>query len=72
MRLIDNEILMFMRKNKRYVDFDSFSKTIKISKNSDEMKLEDILEDERINVCLDYEKKEEIMELRNLVELLPN
>lgn len=71
-RIINNEILMFMRKNKYYIKEDNLSKIIKSSKNGKQFELENILSDENIDFVSDYETKETNYEVQNLIELLPD
>lgn len=71
-RIINNEILMFMRKNKYYIKEDNLSKIIQSSKNGKQFELENILSDENIDFVSDYETKETNYEVQNLIELLPD
>lgn len=70
-RCIDNEILMFMRKGKKYVNDSSLDDTLRTDKDGSELKLEDILYDEDSDFILDYEEKESHSIIRRLVAELP-
>lgn len=70
-KCIDNEILMFLRKGKKYVSHQSFDTTIGIDKNGNEQKLEDILEDHKSDFVSEYENKITYNEIRKMVYNLP-
>jgi len=67
---IINEILMYIRKNKKYLEDNSFDAPISVDKDGSELKLEDTLIDETVNIESNYEKKEILLEIRKQVELL--
>lgn len=69
-RCIDNEILVYMRKGKKYIYDDSFDRIL-ATDDGKELKIENILQDEKSNFVEDYEKKELLLMLRQLVEELP-
>jgi len=50
-RCIDNEILMFLRKGKKYLEDESFDNPISSKEDGNELKIEDIIADKNI----DYE-----------------
>ena len=71
-RCITNEILMFIRSEKKYINDRSLQETIYES-NGDykETSLSDILSDD-VDISLEYEKKEEYKTIRELVNELPD
>lgn len=69
-KCIDNEILMFLRKEKKYLNDDSLDRPINIDSDGKELRLEDTLSDENSDVLSFYERKEINMIIRHLVEEL--
>lgn len=69
-RCIDNEILMFTRKENKHLDLDSLDRTIAYGKDDTKLKVEDVILDDTINLEKDYEKKEQIQFLHTLLEEL--
>lgn len=75
---IDNEILKFMRKEKRHLKCDSLNKAIKFEietpvifkSNNKKMDVIDILQDETFNFTEEYEKKEIYSIISQVVENL--
>lgn len=70
-RCIDNEILMFLKKEKKHSNDKSFDEPLKINKEGIQLSIEDILRDESSNLASDYERKETYLIIRQLVEDLP-
>lgn len=68
-KCIRNEILMFLRKEKKYLNIDSLNRTLNLDEK--EITLEDILCDESVELEYDYEKKELYQRLRKVVNMLP-
>lgn len=66
-RCIDNEILMFMRKESKYVDLDSLSKVLS-EDNGNILTLGDVISDNDMDLIDDYIKSETILEIREVVE----
>lgn len=71
-RCIDNEILMFMRKNKKHFNCESIYMTLGETLDVKERRLIDTLEDFKSNFGLDYEIKDTYREVRKIVEKLPD
>lgn len=69
-RCIINEILLFIRKSKKYINDESLHTSVLKDYNGIEIKLEDTLEDIKVNFVSDYEKKETCYEIRNLLDTL--
>ena len=69
-RCINNEILMFIRKGKRYLEEESFEQPIFSNKDGDEIKLEDTIIDEKCNFTKDIERREVLLEIRKQVDML--
>ncbi len=59
-KCIVNEILMFLRKNKKDLSNLSLEQTIGVNKDGEELLLGNIIADEKRNISLDYENKEEL------------
>ena len=70
-RCIDNEILMFLRKGKKYINDDSLDRPLNTDKDGNELSIEDTLSDENSDFVSDYEQKETFIIIRQLVEELP-
>lgn len=70
-RCIDNEILMFVRKEQKHLPVDSLDKVIINDADGSELKIENKLEDDNIHFVEDYEDTEEKKILRNIVNELP-
>lgn len=72
LKCIDNEILMFLRKNKKYQNVDSLDRVVKYTTETDnsEWTLKDIISDE-INIVEEYEIMEEYQALRQIIDELP-
>jgi len=70
-KVINNEILMFFRKENKYIQVDSFEKTIGHDKNGNELSLNDILADENSDFTEQYDLTEEEMLIRRAVKKLP-
>ena len=70
-KCIDNEILMFMRNNKKHIAVDSLEKIIHDNEEAgSELRLKDALQDESVDFVLDYERKITIEQVRESVEKL--
>lgn len=70
-RCIDNEILMFIRKNKRHMNVDSFDRSINYEFTSDDgTTFKDTLVDSDFDLVLNYEEKEEKNIIRSIVQNL--
>ena len=67
-RCIDNEILMFLRKNKKHLKVDSLDQKINIEEKK--LELKDTLLDNTQNLVKDYEKKESYQILYQVIEKL--
>jgi len=70
-RCIDNEILSFLMKQKKYANDDSLDRTIKYYKDGNELKLEDTLSD-NIDIVEEYTDKETHCIIREVVKKLPD
>lgn len=68
---INNEILMFLRRNKKHEKEVSLDAPLRIGKDQDEGSFEDLLENPNVNIIEDYEKKESIEEIKKFVSQLP-
>ena len=68
---IHNEILMFIRKNKKHINDTSLNDLINLDDGERELILQDALIDESVHFEIDYEKKEEQKILREIIERLP-
>lgn len=71
-RCIDNEILIYLRKNKKTQNNISIETIIGTSKDGRELTIKDTMVDEKANQVLDYEKEEMNKVIRQLVENLPS
>lgn len=71
-RCINNEILMFMRKSKKYINDTSLNQAIGTDKEGKELKLEDTLSDINSDFALEYEDNETYKVIRNVVNNLPD
>ena len=62
-RCIDNEILMFLRKNKKRLGEVSFEDSINFDSEGNELKIEDIYgtEEDIINRCIESEEEEKLL-----------
>ena len=69
-RCIDNEILMFLRKLKKYANDDSLDRTINHDKDGNELKIEDTLSDD-IDIVEEYTDNETHRIIREVVKDLP-
>lgn len=70
-RCIDNEILMFLRKNKKYTNNISLDQTIGKDKDDKELKVYDTLEDINSDFVKKYEDNESYKVIRNVINQLP-
>lgn len=71
-KCIDNEILMFLRKSKKYVNDVSFNQSLGLDKDGKELTLEDILISNNYDLVSEYENKEIYAIVRQIVEELPD
>ena len=71
-RCIDNEILMFIRKAKKYIFDQSIDTPIGTDKDGNEQRLEDILEDITSDFVSDYMDESTYNEIRKIVYDLPD
>lgn len=71
-RCIDNEILMFMRKGKKYINDGSLEQPIGTDTDGKDLKIEDILSDDSSDFVSDYEDKETYKIVRKIVDELPD
>lgn len=69
-RCINNEILMFMRKGKKYLNNVSIELSLGKNKDGNDLKLEDILVSSGTDFLADYMKEETILAIRELVNNL--
>ena len=69
-RCIQNEILMFLRKNKKDLNNVSFNQPLYIDNDGHEFNYEDTLYDSTYDVIDDYLKEEEKVALRNSLKIL--
>ncbi len=69
-RCIDNEILMFLRKGKKYLNDVSLEKPIRTDSKENELRVEDTLCDENSDFVSDYERNEINIIIRQLFEEL--
>ena len=70
-RVIDNEIGMFMRKEKKHTNVDSIEKTVVTDKNGSDTKLKDLLIDTSSDFTLNYEEAEVILTIIEIINQLP-
>ena len=71
MKCIDNEILLFIRKNKTHKEHVSLTSPISTNKDGNEMFLKDILMDSDEDFVFSIEEKELYDEVRRVIENLP-
>ncbi len=71
-RCIRNEIGMFIRKGKKYINDESLDETLNIDEKGKKIKIEDKLCDETIDFVSDYEKLETRAIIRRVVDDLPD
>ena len=69
-RCINNEILMFMRKGKRYLEEESLDQPIGSDKDGKELRVEDTIADEDADFVEDVVKRESLLEVRRQVDIL--
>lgn len=69
-KCIVNEILLFIRTEKKHFNDESINKVLEFDENTD-ITLEDMLTDETVNLTHNYEEKELYFALRKLVNQLP-
>lgn len=69
-KCIDNEILMYLRKQKKHQKVDSLEKPLTQSTDGKEIKIEDTLTDSK-DITEDYEKQETYRIIREVIEELP-
>ena len=70
-RCIINEILMFLRRNKKYQNDVSLETPLSVDDEGNELSFQSLLSDPDTNIIENYEKGETIEEIRNLVSSLP-
>ena len=70
-RCINNEILMFMRKGKKYINDTSLEQPLGTDKEEKELKVEDTLSASDSDFVLEYENNESYKVIRNVVNSLP-
>ena len=70
-RCIINEILMFLRRNKKYQNDVSLETPLSVDDKGNEFSFQDLLRDPNTNIIEDYEKGETIEEIKKLVFSLP-
>lgn len=70
-RCIDNEILMFMRKGKKYINDTSLEQQIGTDKEGKELRIEDTLSDINSDFAKEYEVNESYKVIRKVVDELP-
>lgn len=68
---IDNEILMFLRKNKNYYNVLSIDYSLAQEKNNCDFLISDTLKDKSKDFVLDYELREQMLHVDEVVEGLP-
>ncbi len=68
---IHNEILMFIRKSKKFINDGSLDYLISVDKDGNELMLQNTLIDESVHFESDYEQKEEQKILREIIARLP-
>lgn len=69
-RCIENEILQFLNKNKKYSNDISMDSSFYIDSNGNMLKYEDMIEDQKEDFMLRYEKKEIYSIVRKIVSSL--
>lgn len=69
-RCIVNEILMFLRKERKHSDNESLDYSISTDKDGNDLKLEDTLIDENLDLVSNYERQEVVKVVRELVDKL--
>ena len=67
-RCIDNAIYMFVRKEIKHLEVDSLDRTIATDQDGKNLKIEDIILDDTVDLVQDYEKSDQIRILKNLME----
>lgn len=70
-KCIDNEILMFIRKNKKHINDDSLDRILCTDKNGNKLRIEDRLYDENSDFISDYEDKELYDSIHRIIESFP-
>lgn len=68
---INNEVLMFLRKEKKYINTDSLDRILNIDEKGREVKIGDIIPDEKSDFVSVYENQEVDSIIRNIIEDLP-
>ena len=71
-KCIRNEILMLFRREKKRFNDISLSDSLYTNKDGDEITIEDKLEDERVDLVLDYEREETYKIIRKIITELPD
>lgn len=71
-RCINNEILMFLKKNKRHLSNKSLEDPVITDYDGNALKIEDILNDDNSDFVSDYENTETYEIIRKIVEELPD
>ncbi len=71
-RCIDNEILMFLRKEKKHLLVESLQKPIKNYADGFEIRVENLLKDNDLDFTIALEKEFIYKEIREIVNNLPN
>lgn len=69
-RCITNEILMFMRKEKKYVNDKSLNEPVRVDDDESEINYLDCFIDNSVDIILDYEKKESYEIIRKIINEL--
>ena len=69
-RCIENEILMYFRKNNKYTKDISINETIGYDKDGNEIAIQDILKSEVVDFCEDIDLKDNIQYLYKYMDIL--
>ena len=69
-RCIDNEILMYFRKNNKYTKDVSINETIGYDKDGNEIAIQDLLKTEDVDFCDDIDLKDNIKSLYKYLDVL--
>lgn len=71
-RCIDNEILMYLKKNNKYQTEESFDKKLGSRFDKNGLQVEEVLSDRNSDIVADYEDRETYRIVRQMVEDLPD
>lgn len=69
-KCINNEIIQFLKKDRKHLDYMSLDSTVRLDNDGEKLKLEDILSDENVDLVGSYELKEEKNIIREILSTL--